>query len=116
VFVVLTLVIHFVVVLLFSSLVVLSDLLSETLAATALGFFLGKLVMRNSRRTWVELAWFPLLNIAGTFIGAGASGAGAQSWHIVSLAFAFAVSTFVFWLQKRAAARHVLEARRHSME
>lgn len=109
VFVGLTLVIHFIVVLMMDIIVRsgLANFLSETLASTAFGFFLGKKITQNVRRTWVELAWFPLLNIAVTFVrllvdSAVRTGLINESvGFLYPVTFAFVVSTLVFWQQKR---------------
>ena len=107
VFVLLVIVTNFLVILAFSGNVYFSNQLAGSLTATGLGFFLAKLLTGNKERTWLELAWFPLLNICTTLFGAGMRGAlgpqpalGSVEWS--QTAFAFGVSIVVFMIQRRS--------------
>lgn len=99
-------VLHFVTVIMFSSQVALSNRLSETLPATALGFFLGRLAARHAPHSLVALGGFVTLNFATLTFGIAAesilrSVAASMTWHLPALAFAFAVTLAVATLAKR---------------
>jgi len=80
--------------------VLLSALVAETLAGTAVGFSLAKLVTKNGRRTWIEILLFQVVNIAAGLISAGASGPMKTA---LAIGFTFIASTLVLWFQRRSA-------------
>lgn len=81
--------------------ILLSALIAETFAATAVGFSVAKLITKNERRTWMEIIWFQAFNFAGGFISLAAG----PMKVLVALGFAFLASTFLFWLQKKSRPR-----------
>lgn len=102
VFILLILVSTFVAAMLFSEkgigTILLSALIAETFAATAVGFSVAKLITKNERRTWVEIVWFQVFNFGGGFISLAVGPMKA----LVALAFAFLASVLLFWLQNKS--------------
>ena len=102
VFILLVLVSTFVAAILFSEkgigTILLSALIAETFAATAIGFSVAKLVTKNKRRTWVEIIWFQAFNFAGGFISLAAGPIKA----LVVIGFAFLASALLFWVQNKS--------------
>ncbi len=78
--------------------ILLSQQLAESFGISSLGFYLGKLASRNSRRTWIELIWFQVLNFVCMLsaIAAKAAGVGVAYKAAVPLMLAFIVSFLVF--------------------
>ena len=78
--------------------ILLSKQLAESFGISSLGFYLGKLASRNSRRTWIELIWFQVLNFVCMLsaIAAKAAGVGVAYKAAVPLMLAFIVSFLVF--------------------
>jgi hypothetical protein len=79
--------------------VLLSALIAETFAATAVGFSVAKLITKNERRTWVEIIWFQVFNFVGGFISLAAAG---PMKTLVALVFTFLASALLFWLQNKS--------------
>ena len=79
--------------------ILLSALIAETFAATAVGFSVAKLITKNERRTWVEIVLFQVFNVVGGFISLVAAG---PKKALVALAFAFVASALLFWLQNKS--------------
>ncbi len=80
--------------------ILLSTLIAETFAATAFGFGMAKLIIKNKQRTWAEIIWFQVFNFAGGFISLAAGSMKA----LAALAFAFVASALLFWLQNKSRA------------
>jgi hypothetical protein len=103
VFILLILVSTFVAVLIFSEkgigTILLSALIAESFSATAVSFFVAKLITKNERRTWVEIIWFQVFNFVGGFISLAAAG---PKRTIIALALTFLASTLLFWLQNKS--------------
>lgn len=79
--------------------VLLSDMIAETLAATAVGFSVAKLITKNERRTWAEIIWFQVFNFVGGFLSMAAAG---PMKTLVAFVFTFFASVLLFWLQKKS--------------
>ncbi|MCS6141869.1 hypothetical protein G3485_22935 [Shewanella baltica] len=79
--------------------ILISALIAETFAATAVGFSFAKLITKNERRTWVEIALFQVFNLIGGFISLIAIG---PKKALVALTFAFVASFILFWLQNKS--------------
>jgi hypothetical protein len=79
--------------------ILLSTLIAEAFAVTAVGFYVAKLITKNERRTWVEIVLFQVFNVVGGFISLVAAG---PKKALVALAFAFLASTLLFWLQNKS--------------
>lgn len=79
--------------------ILLSALIAETFAATAVGFSVAKLITKNERRTWVEIALFQVFNVVGGFISLVAAG---PMKALVPLTFTFLASVLLFWLQNKS--------------
>lgn len=103
VFILLILVSTFVAAIIFSEKVIgtilLSNLIAETFASTAVGFSMAKLITSNERRTWVEIIWFQVINFVGGFISLTAAG---SKKGLVAIAFTLLASILLFWLQKKS--------------
>ena len=83
--------------LLFSENILLSQRLSESFGVSSFGFYLGKLVSRNSRRTWIELVWFQALNFVCMLSVIAAEAAGVIIYkESIALILAFIISFLVF--------------------
>ena len=97
VFVTLFFVISFSLIFLFSENILLSQRLAESFGVSSFGFYLGKLVSRNSRRTWIELVWFQALNFVCMLSVIAAEAAGVIIYkESIALILAFIISFLVF--------------------
>jgi hypothetical protein len=79
--------------------ILLSALIAETFAASAVGFSVAKLITKNERRTWVEIIWFQVFNFVGGFISLAAAG---PMKALVALVFTLLASALFFWLQNKS--------------
>ncbi len=77
----------------------LSNLIAETFAATAVGFSVAKLITKNERRNWAEIIWFQVFNFVGGFISLAAAG---PMKTLVALVCTFLASALLFWLQNKS--------------
>lgn len=78
--------------------ILFSALIAETFAFTAVGFSIAKLITKNERRTWVEIALFQVFNVVGGFISISAG----QMKAIFAILSTFLLSMLLFWLQKKS--------------
>jgi len=77
--------------------VLLSALVAERFAGTAVAFYIAKLITKNVSRTWIDILFFQVINVIAGLFSAGASGSTKTA---MALGFAFIASALVFWLRR----------------